>query len=495
MGTITDMQLIAAKLASGSMDIVTKMLKDLIDDHANVVKVVTTMRKLFEGDHEILQKKDEGSRPNNKLVFNFPKLIILFAVDYLFGNLHSYKVSLPEDHLDYTKAKTFKELVEQIHAANDEDMLLRDIYKYLLIDGRSWELLYIDQNGDVCSMICPESEVIPVFDGSKQNSLVYCIRYWKEEVMESDDIVKERIRVEFYDQEMVTNYVQSDDKFVLDPEKPPYPHFFEEVPLIQYKNAIDESDLDDVKSLVNEYEQKRSGRSNDLEYAADSYLWIHNVLFGVDEDGKELSEDEKRQRMIQALKSRWLETRDALIEGEEETVVLKAVIQYITKELPVEPLKDQLEDVRKSIYTLTMTPAIFDTGANFSNVAEATLRLLFLPADMKADNNEPKLKSGLRKRFRLIAHYLYLKTGVQYDPTWIEVEFFRNRIINRSELITDIVNAKRGGILDRKSAVSKNPLVDDPEATLKELDKEAEEEAKRLNTDWGLADHEEDDIE
>lgn len=490
MTVITDTQLIIEKIKKGAMDIDTAIFNDLIEQHKSTVKTVTEMRNLFKGNHKILQKEKKGTRPNNRLVFNFPKIIILFALNYLLGNKHKYNIALNEDHPDYQKASFFLEEIKKINTENNEEALLREIYKYMLIDKRSWELVYIDSEGRIRLKYCPESEVIPVFDGSKDEKLSLAIRYWTEQVKESDvDEVRERIRIELYDEKMVYNYIQTEDnKFILDKNKPPYPHFFDEVPLIPYQNAIDESDLDDIQTLVNDYEEKRSERSNDLEYAADSYLWLNNVLLDIVNDD-ELTPQQKEYKIAQMINSRLFQTTDTVHYSDDDTpLILKATIQFITKELMVEPLKDHLDDLRRTIYQVSMTPSIFDQS-NFSNVAEATLRLFFIPADIKADNNEPRLKAGIRKRLRLISQILFKKTGIHYDPTWIEVEFFRNRIINETELINNINSSYMSKTIDLQTAVEKHPLVDNPESVIERLKKEQEEKEQRYTQDWSLLDH------
>lgn len=490
MSIITDSQVIIAKIKSGAFDLISAAFNDLIAEHKSVVKSITSMRNLYNGQHDILTKKSTGDRPDKRLVFNYAKKVIWYAENYLLGKPHSYKPTLSPDDANYQKASFLFNKLLEINQNSDEVALMKDHLKYTLIDRRSWELVYIDSEGRIRLMRVPESEFIPVFDPSKTGELQYGIRYWKETCVEGADTAKERTRIELYDREMVYNYIQTDSMgYILDPEKPPYYHYLKEVPFCEFSHPDLTSDLEGIKGLNDDYNEKRCERSKDLSYAADSYLWIHNALFGGNSSqGK--SREQIRKEVDDMLQRRVLQTYDgvSIDTATGAPVILQAMVKFVVKELQTEALTDHLKDLRKGIHEVSFTPDI-DADKSISNVAETTLKLMFMPADMKADAMETQLRKGVNKRIRLICQLLFLATGIQHDPSWVGVNFRRNRVVNEQELTNNLINSFRGEILDQQTAVEQNPFVEDPELTLERLEQAKKEKLKQLKGEWGSDNH------
>ena len=63
----------------------------IVRSHASISQAYRTLRDYYRGKHIVLGRHfDDNTKPNNKLIHNFPKLIVDNSVSYFMGKPVSY---------------------------------------------------------------------------------------------------------------------------------------------------------------------------------------------------------------------------------------------------------------------------------------------------------------------------------------------------------------------------------------------------------------------
>lgn len=142
-----------------------------------------------------------------------------------------------------------------------------------------------------------------------------------------------------------------------------------------------------------------------------------------------------------------------------------AEISYLTWQQSPEMAKMELDNLTERAYSLTNTPRVsLEYMKNTGNaVSGKAFRYVFMGAHMQVSNHAEDLEEYLQRR----VNFLVSAVGVLYpsmkdvsETIDIEVEIVPFMIDNRSENISDAVNAVGGGIASRKQGVILAGLTD-----------------------------------
>ena len=121
----------------------------------------------YDGDHEILNNYDmQDSRSNQKLVFNFPRKFVDNETGYLLGKPVNY-VSKSDDDEIVKCIDAYTSCWEKEH-----NITLR---KYSEIFGESYELNYIDKNGEFSATVLTPMNAYVLDDGTADKNVTLAI--------------------------------------------------------------------------------------------------------------------------------------------------------------------------------------------------------------------------------------------------------------------------------------------------------------------------------
>ena len=110
-----------------------------VRSHQAIQQAYKTLHDYYRGKHIILNRTfDDTNKPNNKLVHNFPKLIVDNSVAYFMGKPVSYSGDL--DVLDR---------IQPILDNNNAHSVDSELAKYCAEFGHGFEVFWYDENSDL----------------------------------------------------------------------------------------------------------------------------------------------------------------------------------------------------------------------------------------------------------------------------------------------------------------------------------------------------------
>lgn len=154
----------------------------------------------YDGDHEILNNYDmQDSRSNQKLVFNFPRKFVDNETGYLLGKPVNY-ISKSDDD----------EIVKCIDVntscwEKEHNITLR---KYSEIFGESYELNYIDKNGEFSATVLTPMNAYVLDDGTAERNVTLAIHRFKK-------VFEEKEYLDVYTDNQILHYQLVDNLLLI----------------------------------------------------------------------------------------------------------------------------------------------------------------------------------------------------------------------------------------------------------------------------------------
>lgn len=259
------------QLVSLHGNVTSQIIKDLIAEHApkrqQMIKQYERYMVSKEGPPIFGREFKDKEKVNNKLNNAFDVEIVDTKVGYFAGHPISYVVD--------EKATRLKgDTIEEFNTRNNIEDLDSETVKMMAVGGYGVRLLYIDKQGKERVMSVKPWECIFVTDRSI-NEPQFSLRYYEVTIREGDKKEK-RKRVEWYDDEKITFYLEnSAGDFVLDmtEEVNPRQHLFEGVPLIGFPNNEEmQGDAEKVYELIDGYDRTVSDVNSEIEQLRLAYL-------------------------------------------------------------------------------------------------------------------------------------------------------------------------------------------------------------------------------
>lgn len=414
-------------------------MKLTLENEVLTPELLTKIIKIYTKEHTIEQHMfdyylnntdikerifEDETRTNNKISHNFSQYIVDEHVGYFLGTPVSYRSDI--------------EVLQDILDFNDEKSTNLELAKNCAIFGKAFELMWLDSNANIRFNILDDREVIPIYDNSIEQNLLYLIRHYTRTDLLTDE---QKSTVIVYSEKSILTYQGNGfyDSLKLVNEEP---HYFNDVPATVYLNNAEElGDFARVKDLIDAYDTLASDRLNESDAFANAYLCFTNCL--VDED-------------------------DLLSMKQSKTILLdnEADVKYLTKDANStenESLKNTLFD---NIFLLSMTPNMSDE--NFSqNSSGVALKYKCLALENLTAIKERFFRKGLTRRIELICNILAVKGG-NYDFRDVSMTFTRNLPVNLDE-IAETVN-KLNGVVSDETLLSLLPFVENVDDELNKIE-------------------------
>lgn len=406
-----------------------------------------------------------GNLADNKLVNGFFRKL----VDQKVGYLLSKPLSIQTDNDEHQK---------QLADFFGKAMLrmLQNIGKEAIKKGIAWLHVYYNEAGQLSFMKIPAEEIIPLWRDAAHTDLQAVIRVYEVEVYEGTrrTVVT---KIEWWDTNGVKRYVlQAGGQYGLVPDveagdegahftvaqgESEKPANWERVPFIAFKyNEEEQGLLELIKSLIDDYDARKSDNSNNLEDLPNSIYVVK------DYDGTNAGEFRKN---ISAY-------RVVFTQGE-------GGVDTISLEINTEAYKVHMDQNRKDIYEFGRG---VDTESDKLGNSPSGIALRFLYADLDMDCNiiETEFQASFEQLRWFIDVHIANTAGQDYSDEAVDFVFNRDIIISESEVITDVKNSV--GIVSDETLLANHPYVTDVQKELDRLQKQREEEQERLNDYPGL---------
>lgn len=403
-------------------------IKDAISKHKLELSRYKKLYDYYTGKHNILNRKlPDPTKPNHKVVTSYPTVII----DTLVG----YFASKPLSYLSSSNDENFLNELKRIFFINNEEDTNAEIVKNFSIFGKTYELHFVDEYGNLRFKHYSPLEMYVEKDNSGR--IKYAVRYWHEEVN------KEKVlKVEAYDAEGIYNF--SGDNFTLEAQRE---HYFGETPITIYQNNEEElGDFESLIPMIDSIEIMLSDSGNELESWVNAYLVLGGMSGTTSEDLAKMRQD------------------GAILVDDANSV------KFLTKDVNPAFQQNFFETVDKLIHKFSGIPDL--TSEQFSsNLSGTALGFKVFSMESKSATKERKMEKALRKRINFICTILN-KQGKEYDPYDIQFHFIRNLPQNKSEIADQIV--KLSPHVDQKTLLSWHPDITDVDLVLKRLKEQSD---------------------
>ena len=421
-----------------------KEVYELIKQHDTI-----KYRKLMDyylGKSPITLRYREDHKPNNKIVSSFAINAVDTVVGYFMGKPVSYTA---EDFDKY----------QEILSMNDEQEVNAEHAKQVAVKGKSYEMLWTDEESNLrFAQLNPENVIIE-YDDSLIPRIKRAVVYYYD----SDDKGNRCCHYTVYEPGtfIEKEYKQegSNDPVLVDER----PLIFSEIPIVEYSANSDCTGLfEKATSIIDAYEQSVSDTANDLEYFTDAYLWLPG-FGGYDPE----SEDDVNKLADMRNNKVFLPT-DTQNNNDKPDFIVKQINDTAT-----ENHKDRLKD---EIHKMLNIPDLSDE--NFAGTQSGvSMKFKLWGLENICSTFERRFKKSLQKRLRLIDEYLTMK-GNTTDSADIQISFSRNLPDNTVEM-AELVEKLRSLISDR-TLLSWIDRVDDPE---RELERRQDEMDSMIDLD------------
>ncbi|MFS1514569.1 phage portal protein [Chengkuizengella sp. SCS-71B] len=470
------METIKAILKAGASSAMTleEIILQEIDDWnlSNEKQWMQTGYKYYRNETDIKDRKrmtvgeggglqEETNLANNKLIHGFIRKL----VDQKVGYLLSKPLSIQTDNEPYADLlnETFNKSFLR---------LLQNVGKETINKGRGWLHVYYDEDGQLSFKKIPSEEIIPLWKDAAHTILDAVIRAYDIEVYEGKT-KKTITKVEFWDTKGVKRYVIDDGKLIPDVETGDSSHFsvikgeeqqplnWERVPFICFKYNNEEQPLVQlIKSLVDDYDNKKSDNSNNLEDLPNSTYVIK------DYDGEDLGEFRRNLSIFRVIK-----------------VTSEGGVDTINLEIDTEAFKTHMEMNRKDIYEFGR--GVDTQSEKFGNSPSGiALKFLYADLDMDANDMEMEFQASLEQLLWFIDQHIANTTTQDFSNEQVDFIFNRDIVINETDTITNAKNSV--GIISDETIINNHPWVTDSQDELDRVKKQREEDLQQMQDYNGM---------
>lgn len=399
----------------------------------NELPRINKLYKYYKGEQGILNRTmADPLKPNNKVNNPWYRHISNTAQSYFIGVPVAYQSS--DDNLQETLQDIFNKNMEQ----SENSKLAKDAS----VCGIGYELLYVNEEGEIKFDVLSPKETFMIHDNTIQNNVLAGIRFY-----DTYDYVTEETQmfVEVYTDSTIYYYIEDEDGLKLKDEKE---HYYKAVPIIPYYNNLEIiSDAEPVLTLIDAYDVLVSDSLNNMESFADAYMLIKNM-----EMTKEQVYEMKENRVI-------------MVQGDGDAA-------WLTKGSQPEEIELDKTRLVTDIHKLSGIVDLSDTRFAGSETSGSALRYKIMSLENLTKNKERYFKHSLERRIKLICNLLNVK-GHSYDYADVAIKFSRNLAADE-EIIVKTVTELRGFVSD-KTLLAMLPFIENVDFELELLGKQQED--------------------
>lgn len=380
----------------------------------------------YLGKQAILTKTySDDSKACSHIVKNYCYSIV--------NNYNGYITGIPIQYSSDTDITELLDIFNYNDYENEDSQWLRNA----LIYGIGYELCYLDEEKKERFKALDPREVIPIYDDSLEQKLLYVIRFYE---IPSYDIASSSAdyRVEVYTDLGVSIY-RSNSTFSSFTLLEQFPHYFQQVPVSEFPlNDERASIFDKVISLQDAYNELLSSEVDDFSSFVDAYLVLKGTSIA-EEDIPLMRENR------------------VLVMDEDDSA------EYLTKNISDTQIQNMLQNINDSIHVISNSPDFNDEKFLATSGIAMKYKLVGF------ENTSASIVSNFIKAIQKRIELLYAVMGVIKGDAFadVKIRFTRNLPQDDSTILT-LVNGLRGLVSD-KTLLSMIPYVEDPDAELEAI--------------------------
>lgn len=433
-------------------------IEDLIalaDSHYGMATNYELLYDYYKGNHFAIQNRtfDDTNKPNNRVVHNFPKLIVDTSVAYLVG-----------EPVTYAGDEATIKAMEPIFKKNFIDDLNSEEAKFASIFGHCFEIAFINGDGELELKVVSPKNCFMVYSMDLEEAPLAAVYY--NQFLAPDGSGFTRVYEVFTEN---SKWSFTTEKLAKANSTPSI-HQFTEVPNALRKFPVFElvaneerlGDFEAQISLVDAYNLAVSDSVNDIAYWNDAYLWLQG--FDISEDGSAISNMKN----------------DKVIVTDEN-----GNVKFVTKDVNDKHIENIKDRAKEDIFSLSQTPDL--ASPSFTAASGVAMRARSQPLENKTAIKESKFKKLLQHRFELICEYLKISkptAGSSLSPENVEGVFVRNLPQSYSELADMALKMK--DTMSDETILAQFPFVTNPANEVKKADSQRKKRIKDSGTAFGV---------
>ncbi|SFG92293.1 phage portal protein, SPP1 family [Desulfotomaculum arcticum] len=393
-------------------------------------------KNYYEGHHSILYDYDmQDSRSNRKLIFNFPRKFVDNETGYLLGK-----------PVNFVSKRDDKAIIDCIdmntgHWDKEHNINLR---KQSEIYGESYELNYINTDGEFCATILTPLECYVLEDGTAERNVLLALHTYRKKFDDMDYLDV------YTDMEILHFKISGDSK--IEPIGK-HNHIFGRVPVIVCPaNSERKSGFHDVISLVDAYNALNSDLVNEIADHRNAYLIIENAKIE-EEDLLKM----KQMGIIQAPKG--------------------GVVKWLTKEINDSFVKNELDNIERKIYDMMDEVNFNENWA--SNTSSLALRNKLLNLENRVAMRQAFMEKVIKERLKNLFAFIRKKEGKVFDYRDVAVKFTRNLPTDLVGLADVIVKLK--DICSQETLLTLLPFIENPTVEIQKFASERQNKNSNIS--------------
>ena len=430
--------------------ITPQLLFRLINKHEEQFDRFTKLHRYYIGSHDILNRiRESGYTANNRMVCNHAKYIVDMTRSYLVGNPITYDAS-----------ESFNiEPLKNEYAEQDIPSIDSELIKDMCIYGRAYELIYSNSEAKPRSVCIAPFHAFVCYSQTAERTPLIGVHYYKKYDVDGRAL---GVVCNVYDNAYIYKFTAAQENFNALTLESREPHYFNGVPLIEYRNNEDrQGDFEQLIPLIDGYNLLCSDRINDKEQFVDAFLFLK----GIEIDSEQAKKLKQEKILI------GIEDSDA---------------RYLSKVMTESDIKILRDDLKDDIHRFSMVPDLSDEsfGNNLSGVA---IKYKLLGFEQAVKNKERFFTRTLRKRFEMYNQFLALKSVMAVVPSHrVDILYNYNLPANELEISQMIANLQ--DVVSSETLLSRLPFITDSkeEAELKRAE-QAEKQKRTIEETQQLA--------
>jgi SPP1 family phage portal protein len=354
---------------------ITKIIEDF---EINCLPRFALLEKYYLVKNKILDRQLSDEKPNNRIAHGYARYITNMAASYFMGKPARY----------LTGDDAFKALLDGVLDDNYTNDTNFELAKESSKKGIAFELLFIDETGNLRTSHLRAEDVIPIYSPKIGEFLEAALRVWETKDI-AGAVTK---RCELYTGREIISFEKGNrDKEYRETGRKA--HMLSDIPVIVYWNNEEQTgDYEDVISLIDAYDKAQSDTANDNEYFTDAYLTISAAggglaAFNAEGDG---DEDRECKEAIKALK------QERILFLQE-----KGQAAWLTKDVNDTAVENFKTRVHDDIFFVAQVPAMTDESFA-GNLTGVALRYKFTGLEQLSVMKENKFGSAQKKKLRIV---------------------------------------------------------------------------------------------
>ena len=404
-----------------------KLAKFIRKNDDLVLRQYKPLRDAYEGKYKIFfQPKKPAWKPDSRLAVNF--------ANFICSVFSGYAIGVPPKVISKDSA-TAERVTDYNDNAGTIDQLVT-AYDSMLIYGRSYLMLYEDEDGDIgIAATDPEESFIIYDDGIRQRPLYFVRTYYDIDRKRHGSVSDGEGNIRYFDWSGAIEWTAEER------------HGFAGVPAVELSTGIIRKGIfADVLNLIDAFNQLLSDKANDISMFADAYLKI----LGADIDDKSL---------------KWIRNNRVInLKGRNASDLVVEFLERPNADGSQENLLNRLYEL---IFVTAMVVNISD--ADFTAASGQAMKYRLQPMTNLAGKINRRLTKSIKQLYKLICSN---PAGDLEVDDWqkIDVKYTLNLPAN---LLDEAQTAgAMSGITSRRTQLQVMSVVPDVDAELDQIEKE-----------------------